>query len=520
MHASQARTGQRDETGIRSGDRLLSRETLGRRAAKAATGFAAMGVKAGDTIALLLRNDLAFLESVLAAARLGAYTVPINWHLKEDEVAYLMQDCGARVLVAHADLLPPVAGAIAPDVQVLIVDTPPEVRSAYGVPAEATRVPAAARDFNAWLESQAEWTAPRVLFPDSMVYTSGTTGKPKGVRRGVPDAEQSVGMDKLRRQLFGLTPDSRSLVTGPMYHSAPNNFCTQAAQYSELTVLMPRFDAEEMLQLVERHRITTMFMVPTMFVRLLKLPDAVRARHDMSSLRFIVHSAAPCSPDVKRAMIDWWGPVLYEFYGASESGPIAFADSHEWLSHPGTVGRILPGATVAVLDDQGQRLPVGQHGELYIRQRFTPDFAYHKLPEKRAEVERDGLVSCGDVGYLDADDFLYLCDRKRDMVIAGGVNIYPAEIEATLITCPGVKDCAVFGIPDADLGESLMAVIEPADGVVLDPAEITAFLRQRIAGFKVPRQITFSNALPREDSGKIFKRKLRDPYWVHAGRAI
>jgi long-chain acyl-CoA synthetase len=305
-----------------------------------------------------------------------------------------------------------------------------------------------------------------------------------------------------------------------MYHSAPNNFGMQAARYSELTVLMPRFDAETMLMLVERHRITSMFMVPTMFVRLLRLPEPTRRRYDLSSLNFVVHSAAPCPPDVKRAMIEWWGPILYEFYGASESGPISFADSEEWLSHPGTVGRILPGASVRVVGPDDRELPTGEPGELFVRQKFTPDFVYHKLPERRREVERDGLFTCGDVGYVDADDFLYLCDRKRDMVISGGVNIYPAEIEAVLITCPGVKDCAVFGIPHPDYGETLMAVIEPAAAAAPTAAEITAYLSERLAGYKVPRRIEFAQDLPREDSGKIFKRRLRDPYWAETGRAI
>ncbi|MGE4239811.1 acyl-CoA synthetase [Ramlibacter sp.] len=520
MNAPTAQRGSREETGIRSGDTLVSREELAQRAARVASGFAAMGVKAGDTVALLLRNELSFLVGLMAAARLGAYSVPVNWHLKSDEVAYLMQDCEAKVLVAHADLLAPVRDAIPADVKILVATPPPEVRAAYGIAQDTWPLPPGTIDWDSWRAQQPEWTAPRVRFPDSMVYTSGTTGKPKGVRRGTPDAEQAAGMDVLRRLLFGLTPDSRSLVTGPMYHSAPNNFCVQAATYSELTVIMPRFDAEEMLQLVERHRITTMFMVPTMFVRLLALPKEVRERYDLSSLRFIVHSAAPCSPEVKKAMIAWWGPILYEFYGASETGPISFTDSKDWLAHPGTVGRIVDGATVAVLDDEGRELPLGQPGELYVKQVYTADFLYHKLPEKRAEVERNGLVSCGDVGYLDAENFLYLCDRKRDMVIAGGVNIYPAEIEATLITCPGVKDCAVFGIPDPDLGESLMAVIERAEGATLEAKDVIAFLKARIAGFKVPRQVTFADSLPREDSGKIFKRKLREPYWADAGRAI
>jgi long-chain acyl-CoA synthetase len=240
----------------------------------------------------------------------------------------------------------------------------------------------------------------------------------------------------------------------------------------------------------------------------------------MSSLRHIIHAAAPCPADVKRAMIEWWGPVIYEFYGSTESSAVTFATSEDALKKPGTVGKISPGAELRFIGDDGRELPQGEIGEIYSRISGNPDFTYHNKPEKRAEIDRDGFITSGDVGYIDADGYVFICDRKRDMVISGGVNIYPAEIEAALHALPGVHDCAVFGIPDAEFGEALMAVVEPQPGVTLDLASIRSQLKVSLADYKVPKHIEIQTNLPREDSGKIFKRRLRDPYWEEAGRRI
>jgi long-chain acyl-CoA synthetase len=263
-----------------------------------------------------------------------------------------------------------------------------------------------------------------------------------------------------------------------------------------------------------------MFMVPTMFVRLMKLPKAVRRRYDVSSLRHVIHAAAPCPAEVKRAMIEWWGPVIYEFYGSTESGPVTFVASAEALTKPGTVGRLAPGAEIKILDEAGRTLAPGEVGEIYSRISAYPDFTYHNHADKRREIEREGFITSGDVGYFDADGYLFLCDRKRDMVISGGVNIYPAEIEAVLHTMPAIADCAVFGVPDEEYGETLMAVIEPVNGARVDLAQIRAELSRKLANYKVPKTIEVRANLPREDSGKIFKRKMRDPYWEGARRRI
>jgi long-chain acyl-CoA synthetase len=284
--------------------------------------------------------------------------------------------------------------------------------------------------------------------------------------------------------------------------------------------MMPRFDAEELLRLIEAERIDTVFMVPTMFIRLLKLPEALRKKYDTSSLRHVIHAAAPCPADVKRAMIQWWGPVVYEYYGSTESSALTFANSADALNKPGTVGKVLDGVELRFLGEDGDPLPQGEIGEIYSKVAANPDFTYHNKPEKRAEIERDGFITSGDVGYIDADGYVFICDRKRDMVISGGVNIYPAEIEAALHAVAGVHDCAVFGIPDDEFGEALMAVVEPQAGVTLDVASIRAQLKASLADYKVPKHVEILKSLPREDSGKIFKRRLRDPYWERAGRRI
>jgi long-chain acyl-CoA synthetase len=444
----------------------------------------------------------------------------VNWHFKPEEVDYILKDSGAAVLIGHADLLHQLGGGIPPGVTVISAPTPPEILATYQIDRDQIATPDFAFDFESWLAQQAPYNGPQVPQPQNMIYTSGTTGHPKGVRRNTPTLEQAASAERMRAMIYGLKPGARALVPGPLYHSAPNSFGIRAGRLGGALVLMPRFEAEELLRLIEAERIDTIFMVPTMFIRLMKLPEAIRRTYDISSLRHIIHAAAPCPADVKRAMIDWWGPVIYEFYGSTESGAVTFAGSEDALKKPGTVGKLSPGAELRVLGDDGRILPQGEIGEIYSRIAGNPDFAYHNKPEKRAEIDRDGFITSGDVGYIDADGYVFLCDRKRDMVISGGVNIYPAEIEAVLHALPGVHDCAVFGIPDAEFGEALMAVVEPQAGVTLDIGEIRNRLKASLADYKVPRQIEIRDALPREDSGKIFKRRLRDPYWAQAGRRI
>lgn len=503
-----------------SGDRRVGGAELEDRVKRAAGGFLALGLEEGDRVALMLRNDIAFLEATFACGELGLYPVPVNWHFSADEALYVLEDSGARALVVHADLWPSIAERVGSDVHVLIVETPPEVADAYSIPFDACLTPEGATDWDMWLDAQTPFAGEPKAAPASMIYTSGTTGHPKGVRRLPPKADQTEATLAARRYVFDFRPDMKAVMTGPLYHSAPNLYSTFTVRIGGTLFMQPRFDAEGTLALIEKEKLTHGHFVPTMFVRLLRLDDETRAKYDLSSLVRVMHGAAPCSQAVKRAMIDWWGPVIHEYYGGTETGAAVHCSSEEWLAHPGTVGKAIPGATVKVLDDEGNELPAGEVGEIFLRLSSFPDFTYHNRDSARAECEKQGLITCGDVGCLDEDGFLYLRDRKRDMVISGGVNIYPVEIEHELIQMPGVHDCAVFGIPDDEFGESLAAAIQLGEGAALTADTVRDWLAPRVAKYKLPRVVTFHDSLPREETGKIFKRKLRDPYWEKTGRAI
>ncbi|MGE0046904.1 MAG: acyl-CoA synthetase [Hyphomonadaceae bacterium] len=504
-----------------SGARRMSTDELNARAARAASGFEKLGIGPGDLVALYLRNDLAFFEASFAAGLVGAYPTPANWHATVEEARYIFENSGAKAIVIHADLLAPIRGAIPKGVAVLVVPTPKEIQDSYGIPAEACAVPPGETDWNRWLEGFAPYEGPAREAPGTIIYTSGTTGHPKGVRRAAPDASQAMQTLGNLVLIFGLDPSRASevvtVMTGPMYHSAPNAYGLVFARAGATVRLQPRFDAEDLLRLIEKERVTHIHMVPIMFNRLLKLPDEVRAKYDLSSLQFVVHAAAPCPAPIKRAMIEWWGPVINEYYGSTETGGVTFCTSEQWLAHPGTVGAPIPGADVRVIDAEGKTLPAHEIGEVVARHAGVADFTYHGDDAKRRAAEKAGLIAPGDIGYFDADGFLYLCDRAKDMIISGGVNIYPAEIEAELHKMPGVADCAVFGVPDDEYGEAVHAFVQPAAGASLNEGDVRAYLRERIAGYKVPKRVDFATDLPREDSGKIFKRKLREPFWE--GRA-
>ena len=500
-------------------DRPVEREAVLLQARRAATGLHGLGVREGDTIALLMRNDFAFFEAQQAAAALGAYCVPINWHGKAEEVLYVLGDARPRVLVAHADLVAPLRGLLPAGMQLLVVPTPAEVARRYQLAAELTQALPGDTRWPEWAAGFEPWAGPPLRTRATMIYTSGTTGHPKGVRRDAATPEQAAAYVQMIARVYGLVPGVRALVAGPLYHASPNAYGRQALPNAEVLVLQSKFDPEETLAAIERHRITHAVMVPTMFVRLLKLPAEVRARYDISSIRWVTHTGAPCPAEVKRQLMDWWGPVVYETYGGSEVGTATLATPEDALAYPGSVGVPTPGTRIAFYGEDGQPLPEGEIGEIYMRVPCYADFTYLNHPEKRSSVERDGLISVGDVGYM-RDGHLYLCDRRSDMVISGGTNIYPAEIEMTLMQCPGVQDCAVFGIPDDDFGESLAAAVELVPGAEKSAHEIQEYLAARLARYKVPRRVDFHASLPRQDSGKIFKRQLRDPFWQAVGRKI
>ncbi len=500
---------------------------------RVAAGLHRQDVREGAAVAAMLRNSPAHVALVLACRAAGIYLVEINWHFKAGEVAHLLADSGARLLFVQSDLLDRIEPGIPAGVGIVIVDPvadlvpDPAADSAAGA---AARSPIKPRDRAGCRPIRWEDFGvgdppmpPRIGLPHATIaYTSGTTGRPKGVRRlpAPPEAraEREAGQRTLNARIFGATADSTVLLSAPIYHSAPMSYLVHACNVGATLLLEASFDAERTLALISRHRVTHAYLVPTMFQRLLALDAATRARYDVSSVRQVTSTGSPCAPDLKRRMIDWWGPVITEAYASSETGYITFIDSADWLAHPGSAGRAVGAARIRILDESGREMPPGAVGLIYACQPVTPDFTYLNNDEARRALERDGLFTLGDIGTLDADGYLFICDRKADMVISGGANIYPAEIEAVLQTMPGVADCAVFGIPDPEFGEVLAAAVQPASGTSAEA--VRAFLRERIAGFKVPRVVTFHAQLPREETGKIFKRQLREPYWLGHGRSI
>jgi long-chain acyl-CoA synthetase len=471
-------------------------------------GFQAMGLEPGDAVVLLLPNGIDLVSVYFGAFQTGLYVVMANWHLVGAEVAYLIEDSGAKAFVAHERF----------------ADTAADALSRTGVTGFAVGdVPGFAP-----LSSlgEGETGRPDVRTAGSpMLYTSGTTGRPKGVRRPLTgaDPDEVPGAALWFFGIFGLQPfdDHVHICGSPLYHTAVLNFVANSIQLGHTAVLMDRWRPEEMLRLIDKHRVTHSHMVPTQFHRLLELPEEVRSKYDVSSLRCMIHGAAPCPHEVKRRMLDWWGPVVVEYYAATEGGGTTIM-ADEWLRKPGSVGRAWPNSVVKVLDDAGEEVPPGTTGLVYMRM-GTSSFEYHKDAEKTKAARVGDLFTLGDIGYLDEDGYLYLCDRKADMIISGGVNIYPAEIENELAVHPKVADVAVFGVPNPDWGEEIKAVVRPADGV--EPGdelteELLSFAAERLAKFKLPKTIDYVDELPRDPNGKLYKRKLRDPYWADRERAI
>jgi long-chain acyl-CoA synthetase len=475
-----------------------------------ARGLQALGLRPGSSIAAMLPNSAAALALYFAAFEAGLYIVPVNWHLVAAEIGYILDDCGAEAFIVHERF----AGAAAEAADIAGISA----RFAVGtVPGFAPLADLGAGTPEGRPQERTQG-AP-------MVYTSGTSGRPKGVRRPLTgaDPDQPPAMATGFFGLFGLKPHDGHvhLCCSPLYHTAVLNFATISLQLGHPVVLMDRFDPEEMLRLIDRHRTTHTHMVPTQFRRLLALPEEVRAKYDVSSLRAAIHGAAPCPHEVKRRMLDWWGPVVIEYYAATEGGGTLIT-AQEWLRKPGSVGRAWPGSEVRVLGPGGADMPTGEPGMVYMRM-GTSTFSYHRDEEKTRASRAGNMWTVGDIGYLDQDGYLYLCDRGSDVIISGGVNIYPAEIEAELACHPAVADVAVFGIPHSEWGEEIKAVVEPAPGAEPGPAltgELLGFLAGRLARFKLPRTIDYVTELPRDPNGKLYKRKLRDPYWAGRERAI
>jgi len=484
--------------------RTLSYRALDEASNRGAQLLRQLGLKAGEHMALLFENSLRFLEICWAAQRSGLYYTAISTHLTADEIAYIVADCGAKVLVV-SDRLAALAG-----------------RLEGALPASTQRYMSghAAPNWRSWDAAVAAQPARPIADPvvgQDMLYSSGTTGRPKGVKsafRNEPLGTLSPLLTLLVQQMCGVGADSVYLSPAPLYHAAPLRFNMMVASLGGTSIIMEKFDPEPFLQLVQQHRCTQTQLVPTMFVRMLKLPATTRARYDVSSLRAAVHAAAPCPVDVKQQMIDWWGPIFVEYYAGTESNGVTIASSEEWLAHRGTVGRSLVGQ-IRIVGDDGAECAVGQTGQVYFS--GGPQFEYHNDPERtRAAYNAQGWSTLGDVGHLDADGYLYLTDRKAYMIISGGVNIYPQEAENVLVNHPAVADVAVLGVPDEEMGEQVKAVVQLADGHLPSPAlaeELIAFCRQRLSPLKCPRSVDFEAELPRTPTGKLVKRQLRERYW-------
>ncbi|MEZ5557794.1 MAG: acyl-CoA synthetase [Pseudomonadales bacterium] len=491
----------------------LSWRELDQRSNQVANLFRARGLGTGDHISLLMENHLQYFEVAWAAFRSGLYITCINRYLTPEEAAYIIQDSGSQVLVASAAVT---------DVDTLAALIP-DCHTRLLARAEATQ--ALIADWEPYEEAvAAHRTAPLPDQPmgDSMLYSSGTTGRPKGIKRPLTGQSVTQGIPGLdRTSPYGFDEHSIYLSPAPLYHAAPFGYCMRTLSQGGSVVMMERFDPLKALEYIERYRITHSQWVPTMFVRMLKLDAAERTRFDLSSHRCAIHAAAPCPVEVKKQMMDWWGPIIWEYYAGTERNGSTVIGPEEWLAHPGSVGRARSGV-LHICDEEGNELGPGDEGLIYFEQPARP-FVYHNAPEKTAESahpQHDNWTALGDVGYVDADGYLYLTDRKAYLIISGGVNIYPREIEDALILHDKVADVAVFGVPHDEFGEEVKAVVQPAHGVAPGPElaeELRAFARTHLAGFKVPRSIDFMDELPRLPTGKLYKRLLRDRYWPRPG---
>ena len=477
---------------------------LEERSRRVAQMLHAAGLRPGDHIAVMLENHPRYFEIFWGAMRSGLYLTPINWHLKVDEAGYIVQDCGATAFFTSS-AVKEVAAQLEPqlgNVRLrLMVDGTVDGYDSYED--AIARFPA---------EPLADEAEGLIMF-----YSSGTTGRPKGIKppmNHVPYGAGGGALIMLMQHLFQFSGESVYLCPAPLYHAAPLAWSTVSQRLGATVVVMEKFDPETCLAAIERHRVTNVQFVPTHFVRMLKLDEAERRKHDTSSLKMVVHAAAPCPVEVKRQMIDWWGPIISEYYAGSEGNGFCTLNSEQWLAHPGSVGQSVLGP-VHICDEEGNELPVGDTGQVWFESAAV--FEYHNDPAKTASAFNSrGWSTLGDIGYLDAEGYLFLTDRASHMIISGGVNIYPQEVENELTMHPKVADVAVIGVPNADLGEEVKAVVVAAPGIATGPdleREIIAFCRSRLAHFKCPVSVDFTDELPRLPTGKLLKRELRKKYW-------
>ncbi|MBD3648749.1 MAG: acyl-CoA synthetase [Pseudomonadales bacterium] len=482
---------------------------LDRKSKQAAHLFRHCGLAPGDGIVILLPNHVSYLQICWGAQRAGLYYTPVSTLFQRVEIEYIIDNSDARLLISTTALIEQIDPACLKSLQVYLVDAGPG---------------AAFPDWDQALEGFPTSPIADECEGAEMIYSSGTTGFPKGVRFPLQQAPLGTvsRLFRTRVAMHRIGPDTRYLSTAPLYHSAPLRYNLMVTRLGGTAVIMEKFDAETSLRLIEQHRITHSQWVPTMFARLLRLPRETREKYDLSSLEFAIHAAAPCPVEIKQRMIDWWGPVLYEYYSGTEANGSTAITTEEWLHHKGSVGKAIHGE-VHILDDDGNEVPTGEIGTVYFAN--GSDFSYYKDPEKTAEAKTErGWSTLGDMGYVDEDGYLYLQDRKSFMIISGGVNIYPQEIENLLATHPAVADVAVFGVPNEEFGEEVKAVVQTTqhyEGSAALETELIQWLRERLSHVKCPRSIDFREQLPRHPTGKLYKRILRDEYWQgHASRVL
>ena len=498
------------KTAMVCGERVVSYGLLNERVDRLANLLRGYGVGSGDRIGVLLRNGFEFFEAMYGAAKISATVVPINFHFRREEIEYILEDSRSKAVLVAAEFLSEVKEIGGARVWLVAGEA-------------ANALPSGFRRYEEELVKASPAHPAGVLERsgfNAMIYTSGTTGKPKGVLHPQLDPEAGVQMQLRWAEAWGFRSDDVHLLVGPSYHAAPGGYAQLHLFLGGTVVILDRFDAEQCLANIARHRVTTTHMVPVNFIRILDLPEETRSRYDVSSLRRVLHAAAPCPEAVKWKIMDVFPrDSIWEYYGATE-GPGTIISPEEWRRKPGSVGRPWPGIEVKILDEAGNSLPRGEIGLIYLSTPGGRGFEYHNAPEKTASAYRGGFFTVGDVGYLDRDGYLFICDRKIDMVISGGVNIYPREIEEVLHRHPKVADVAVFGIPDEHWGESIKAVVELKREGRADAGELTAFCREHLAAYKCPRSFDFVDELPRDPNGKVLKRSLRDRYWDGRTRKV
>ncbi len=469
----------------------------------------AAGIQPGDTIAIFAGNCREYFEVLLAATHAGVLCVPVNWHFSAEELAYVVDNAGAKILFVE-DRFSSIAR------EALARNETPTLAQVIQIRGDSPT-----DSYDAFLAAQPTTEPDDQCLGGPMFYTSGTTGRPKGVRSSTFAAgsplEILAMMGAGLSGMLSIPTDGTTLLCGPVYHSAQWAFSFLPLIAGSHVVMRHKFDAEETLQLIDRHKVTNVHFVPTQFHRLLALPESVRTNFQGGSLVAVWHGAAPCPPNVKHDMIEWWGPVISEYYGSTEGSIVSTTSAEQWLAKPGTVGAPSPTVEITIRDDDGNILPTGEHGQIYVRNLMGSDFEYHNEPEKTAQVHLEkGVFTFGDIGYFDEDGFLFLSDRKIDMIISGGVNIYPAEIEGVLAGHDAVADVAVFGIPNDEFGEEVKAAVTLNPGIDGDDDladALIAHCRSHLAGYKAPRSIDFEAEMPRHETGKLYKRLLRDRYW-------